>query len=128
MVLLDDVLVELLGLLAFGWKVQGVAQAFEQGRFSRSASTDDSVEMIGKIHPDTIKVATDHRHVNNLANWALGPLGIEADSRSRIEECDLERSEIGPRHLDETSGARLLQVLGLGDIFGIDDSTGRSRR
>ena len=30
-VLLDDLLVELLRLLAFGWQVQGEAQAFEQG-------------------------------------------------------------------------------------------------
>ncbi len=80
--------------------------------------------MVGKVHPDAIKVAARHGHAYNLANRALGLLRVEADSRSRIEKGNLERGKVRPRHLDEASGTGLLQVLRLCNILGIDDGYG----
>ncbi|MNE80634.1 hypothetical protein D3C80_1772230 [compost metagenome] len=54
----------------------------------------------------------------------MGLLRVKADSRSRIEEGNLKRREVGPRHLDKASGTGLFQVLRLCNILGIDDSYG----
>src|SRR5690606_34526083 len=77
-----------------------------------------------KIDPDAIKVAARDSHADHLATRTFGLLGVQADARSWVKEGDLECSEIGPCHLDETSGPRLLQVLRFGNVFGIDDCYG----
>lgn len=80
--------------------------------------------MVGKIHSDAVKVASGHGHTYNFSDRAWRLLRVKAHTRPWIEECDLKRCEVGPRHLDKASGSRLLKVLWSRNILGIYDSYG----